>query len=290
MQTYPVLQAHLSKIALILLAIATTCAPAWSQNNGDETSSQLLREASAHFKGTGRPVDLKKAFDLVKNGAEEGDLECAARLGYLYMTGQGTAKDDVAALRWLRIAADGGLAKAQFNLAALLQNGQAGSSSPSEARHWFEKAAEQNIDRAQVLVGEASYFGKDGVEPDYASALKWFKRAAATGNAIAQNFTGVMLQTGQGTPRDGSAAIAMFRLAADQNLAKAQANLGLALINGAEVPKDDVEGLKWLQLSADQGEITAIRALAELKEGLPEDVKNKADKLVREHREKRGNP
>ena len=52
-------------------------------------------------------------------------------------------------MKWLRKAAEQGLAKAQYNLGALLANGKDVERDMDEALKWIRKAAEQGYDLAK---------------------------------------------------------------------------------------------------------------------------------------------
>ena len=54
----------------------------------------------------------------------------------------------------------------------------------------------------------------DGVPPDDQAALKWFLRAAAQGDASAQNNLGLMYKKGRGVPQDFIRAHMWYNLAA----------------------------------------------------------------------------
>lgn len=82
-------------------------------------------------------------------------------------------------LRWLRLAADNGLAEAQFNLGGMYTNG-------------------------------------DGVIQDDAEAVRWYRRAATQGYAAAQNGLGLMYSTGRGVPQNYVEAHKWFNIAAAQ--------------------------------------------------------------------------
>ena len=41
-----------------------------------------------------------------------------------------------------------------------------------------------------------------GIARDYPEAVKWFRKAADQGSAVAQSFLGVMYGLGQGVPKD----------------------------------------------------------------------------------------
>ncbi|MBI0416887.1 MAG: sel1 repeat family protein, partial [Nitrosomonadaceae bacterium] len=56
-------------------------------------------------------------------------------------------------------------------------------------------------------------------------AVEFFQKAAAQGNADAQNNIAVMYLTGEGVPKSTSKAVEFFQKAAAQGNADAQANL-----------------------------------------------------------------
>jgi TPR repeat protein len=66
----------------------------------------------------------------------------------------------------------------------------------------------------------------------------WYRRAAESGNANAQNNLARMYEDGRGVPKDYSEAVKWFHRAADQGVAAAQFNLGRAFEIGRGVPKD----------------------------------------------------
>jgi TPR repeat protein len=63
----------------------------------------------------------------------------------------------------------------------------------------------------------ANYHRKNHIE-----AVKWYRRAAAQGNAAAEFFLGLMYDNGQGVPQDYVEAYKWYNLAAAQGLAEEQ--------------------------------------------------------------------
>jgi uncharacterized protein len=55
-------------------------------------------------------------FEETKLLAEQGDVVAQPNLGVMYDNGNGVPENDVEAAKWYRLAAERGLAKAQFNL------------------------------------------------------------------------------------------------------------------------------------------------------------------------------
>ena len=65
---------------------------------------------------------------------------------------------------------------------------------------------------------------------------------------------GVMYKRGEGVPENDFEAVKWFRKAAEQGYAIAQVNLGNSYANGEGVPEDYVMAYVWANLSAAQGQ------------------------------------
>jgi len=143
----------------------------------------------------------------------------------------------------------------------------------AEAVKWFRKAADQGNAVAQSNLG-VMYDNGQGVAQDYAEAVKWFRKAADQGNAKAQTNLGVMYDNGRGVPQDYAEAVKWYRKAADQGNAVAQTNLGVMYDNGRGVPQDYAEAVKWYRKAADQGDASAQTNLGFMYskgQGVPQD-------------------
>jgi hypothetical protein len=88
-----------------------------------------------------------------------------------------------------------------------------------QAVYWYRLAAEQGIAPAQYQLG-LRYANGDGVTRDYAEAVKWYRRAAEQGVAFAQFNLGVRYVNGQGVARDPVQAYQWFSVAARSLLGK----------------------------------------------------------------------
>jgi TPR repeat protein len=78
------------------------------------------------------------------------------------------------------MAADQGLAWAQFNLGACYDQGEGVKADKKEAVKWYRKAAEQGDAEAQFNLGRAFVNG-EGVDKDKMEAVKWLRLAAEQG-------------------------------------------------------------------------------------------------------------
>ena len=140
----------------------------------------------------------------------------------------------------------------------------------AQAVKWFRLAAEQGYARAQFSLGVAYDNGK-GVTMNYVEAAKWYGKAAVQGHAGAQCYLGVMYHSGQGLPRNDIQAATWFRRAGEQGHAVAQSNLGVMYQTGRGVPQDDAEAAKWYDMAAEHGDATAQHNLAWTSQWVPQD-------------------
>lgn len=121
-----------------------------------------------------------------------------------------------------------------------------------EAVKWYRRAAEQGIALAQSNLGLIYENGVGGVK-DSKEAVKWYRKAAEQGYVNAQNNLGRMYLNGTGVAKDPKEAVKWIRKAADQGNAYAQHNLGVMYWRGSGVLKDEIEALAWLNISAISG-------------------------------------
>lgn len=120
----------------------------------------------------------------LKQRADSGDAWAQLNLGAAYDNGLGTERDVDRALFWYQLAAEQGLAEAQFNLAHLLVEEEISSVAAAE---WMQKAAEQGMADAQYLLG-IIYAEGIGVAVDDAKARLWLQRAIEQGQTDAAQF------------------------------------------------------------------------------------------------------
>ena len=105
---------------------------------------------------------------------------------------------------------------------------------------------------AQFKLGCAYLVGR-GVEPDAATAAKWFEAAAEGGDARAQFNLGVVHAAGDGVQRDTHKAFRWLKAAADQGDREAQFTLGSIYANGDGVENDTNEAIRWYRQAAKNG-------------------------------------
>jgi TPR repeat protein len=114
--------------------------------------------------------------------------------------------------------------------------------------------------------------------------VKWYRKAADQGDAVAQFNLGYMYAYGRGVAKDEAEAVKWYRKAADQGRANAQNGLGVMYAKGQGVPKDETEAYKWFLLSGAQGDETARKNYARLERTLTSTQRAEGQRLAREFR------
>ena len=98
------------------------------------------------------------------------------------------------------------------------------------------------------------------------TAWQWYERAAAAGDAAAQNRLGILCENGMGRPRDFAAAAHWYELAAASGETLARFNLALLLSTGRGVQQDGERALQLLAEVAATGDGMGDYYMAELLE------------------------
>jgi TPR repeat protein len=171
----------------------------------------------------------------------------------MYVNGEGVAKNYENALKWYKLAAEKGVAVAQYNMGVFYSRGEVVSQDRKAAARWFRKAANQGDTEAQAHLG-SQYLNGTGLPKNDDEAAKWLTKAAEKGHAGAQTELG-RLHIGR---QEFQLAANWTRRAAKQGQAKAQYALGLLYLTGRGVARDHVESYKWFNLASAQGDTNAV--------------------------------
>lgn len=165
----------------------------------------------------------------------------------------------------MKRAAEQGDPGREYLYAQALDNGSCGFKiDKQQAERWYRKAAAQGDMLAQYQLGE-TYFAGDGFSPDYPEAKKWYQKAAAQGHGPSQLRLAFLYAEKhfKGLKIDYAEAEKWFRKAAEQNAGDAQFRLGNFYIN-YKTPPDYVNGALWLKKAAEGGNRTAMFDLGRL--------------------------
>jgi hypothetical protein len=185
-----------------------TEAAKWFRKAADLGNPDGLNNLGAlYHRGEGVPRDEKESFRCIHKAAELGSPRAQAAIGSAYELGNDLVEKDLTeALRWYRLAAAQGEPNAQDGLGWMYVNGQGVAKDHAAGMKWFRLAAEQNLPAAQyhLFLG---YTDGVWVAKDEAEALRWLEKAVDQGYARAQNNLAALYAEGKGLVRDDAKAV-----------------------------------------------------------------------------------
>lgn len=115
---------------------------------------------------------------------------------------------------------------------------------PKKAFECFELAERNGEENATIWLGRCYYEGL-GVEQDYNTAFKYFKKTNTP------YWTGMCYFNGEGTRQDYHKAFELFQLADRENIESAYYYLGMCYYNGYGVPENMQMAFKYFKKGAD---------------------------------------
>jgi len=252
---------------------------------------ELRQRLAALAPGTDADVELWRTADdgdflqTLRRLAEGGNAHVMFRLGRLYASGIGVARDDAEAVRWYKMGAAAGNLNATTALAMALIEGRGTNRDQPEGLRLLRAAADKDdheaLHRLGVILGQGKLVAKDTAEAirllgkaaegghvpsmldlaflynsaeggfaDPVKAAFWYKRAADLGNSAGMVNLGFMHQQGKGVERNDITAVALYRRAAAEGNSTGIHNLAAMLDSGRGVPRKDPEQAADLMLRA----------------------------------------
>jgi uncharacterized protein len=157
------------------------------------------------------------------------------------------AGDVTSGAKVLMTLAKTGHAPSQLRLGLLYQSGQGAAREPSKAAYWFAQAASQGDVGAQYKLAEA-YLRGDGVPVSPEKGFQGFLRLAELGFAPAQYQIAQAYAKGQGVARDDRLSVVWLERAAHGGHHEAAQRLALAYSQGSlGLAKDPRQAEAWQQ-------------------------------------------
>ena len=218
---------------------------------GDPAAQTLIAEIYA--RGLGLPQDMSEAAFWYKSGAEGGDRSAQLKYALMLLEGRHVAPDPEAARELMRRSADAGNSSAQFNFGQMLITAQPGREGIQKALPYMTKAAEAGIADAQFALAQIYAYGTGLDQADPFQARTWLIRAARSGFDTAQLDLAVWLIDGIGGDTDYEAGFGWMRRAANTGNVMAQNRLSHLYINAIGTRPDPIEAAKWYILSRRAG-------------------------------------
>ncbi len=207
--------------------------------------------------------------DSLLKAAKSGNPQAQNQLGICYSKGLGIKYNKSKAISYFRLAAEQGLADAQYHLGGYYYHNK------KEMLKWYNRAAEQNHPGALVALGNA-YSEGNGVSKDLKIAAGYYRRAAESGDPSGQFWYGYANYWGQGVLKNYAEAARYFRLAAEQKHSNAMFLLGICYFNGNGVEKNLETAYYWYLLANATGSINVQSSISEVEKLLTTEQKNNA--------------
>lgn len=267
----------------VLLAVLVLSACERESRKEPQTPQEMYEYAKALLKPNveGDASDFEGALQWTRKAAEENWLPAVMDMGALYMYGgKGVKQDTAAARKWYnkavemgskeahwflgtldyesshhvesalkhwRIAAEAGVADAQYRLGRILSQKQ---ETLSEGMQWLEKAArigqKGGVPQACTALANLYMTGANGASVDMAKAVHLYKIASGGGDPLAQLVYAELLLAGaDGVPQDTEKGMSILRLAAGQDYPRAIARLINILRNGPDAEQHEKEAAAW---------------------------------------------
>lgn len=151
------------------------------------------------------------------------------------------------AARWYKLAAQHGVAHAQYRLGVFYHSGRGVQKDKEQTRFWWRKAAEQGY-RPATNVSDVPEMARENLRRSIGLAC-----AAEEGDAASQDALATAYATGEFGDKDDAKAAFWWRKAAEQGYAWAQLNLWRVYREGVGVEKNGKEALLWLLEATKQG-------------------------------------
>jgi len=245
-------------------AIGAENVPAQSQTpSAEETALRAAAEsgdAQAQYElGLALVKPIPPHIGPIKEGAEaaawleksadQGNMDAAFLLGYMYQYAAGVQKDVGKSTTWLTKAADAGHTAAMITLAATYRAGDGIMKNKIKARDLYAKAAEKGNNNARTALA-AMYMEGDGVHQDGKMAFAWYNRAVKDGHAPAMLGLGTLYARKELGMENGPKAVYWTHQAVAHGYVPAVYALGLLYRDGVgTVQPDAYSAYLWLKLT-----------------------------------------
>jgi uncharacterized protein len=189
-----------------------------------EVAEQLLNEAKKLDSG------FHKVLQLYKQSAEAGNPEAMARLGEIYLSGEGVKKNFETAYNYFEKSAAKGCPEGMYGLANyLIIHGSDYFESTEEclekAADLYFKAAQKNYVPSIYKYGYCGLYGL-GVDKDLNGAFHLISRAADLGYPEAIFELANCYYNAWGVKQDAKKAISLYKKAGELGCSEAYINLG----------------------------------------------------------------
>lgn len=262
---FPLISGTLLMLTACSLPLAPPRTPPTSESDNIKYSDQ-----QEVYCGGQTPAQL--AFDALVYCANQGDPVASARLGEMYLNGEGNVlRNSKVAFYWFSKGAECGLPYAEVQMGHFYRDGIGVEKDIRLAICWYEKAAHQCDITAMLALGDLYGRGWHGVKINREKAYYWYSYAASLGSYEAEYRKAWSLVRGKSRHR-AEQGLATLTAAAEQGNAEALSDLGDLYAEGRLVRKDLKLSRAYYLSAVEQGSSEAafkLGMLSEAGEGVP---------------------
>lgn len=160
--------------------------------------------------------DYEKAFNILLNVAQKGNMNAQSNLALFYLYGKpsiGISQDYEKAAYWLELAADQGEVEAMYNLSNLLRKNSCVQHDTARGLELLEEAASIGYPPAQGGLG-LEYFIGNNTSKDFKKASEWMSKALNSGYLSMAGFLAYIFEEGgYGIEQDYKTALRYYEQA-----------------------------------------------------------------------------
>lgn len=219
---------------------------------------------------TGNGTDKKhwQAKICLERAVEKKNTDAMVFLGNMYMDGEEIAQDINEAIKYYEMASNHGDVQGDYYLGTLYDQGIGGLREDNHyAEACYRKAAEAGHSLAMLRLAYL-YDGNAFGEPDYIVANEWFQKAAVAGEADAVYHLGSHCQYGKGFEKvDLKSAFELYKVGAHLGSGRAMRCLGDLYRDGIYVEKNTTIAKEWYLKAIEKGDAEAEESLYSCMDG-----------------------
>jgi TPR repeat protein len=194
---------------------------------------------------------IQTALRWYRRSAALGFPQAWFALGRSYEEATGVVRDANEALTWYQLAGNNNVTAAKLRLGDIARLGELGQPRNDHvALRWYQLAADHGEPIAEERIGDLYWQGSAELPRDRAEAVRHYGVAANRGIASAERKLAIAYANGDGAPADDAQMLRWERKAAEAGDALAAGMLGYAIMIGLDGSYDLVEAATWLTLAA----------------------------------------
>ncbi|MEX2213266.1 MAG: tetratricopeptide repeat protein [Phycisphaeraceae bacterium] len=236
-----------------------------SAKGGDRQA--MFDLALMYLHGEGKKLDLEEGIKWLRQAAKASHMGAMNLMGDFCRLGHGgLPRNDSEAADWYRGTSARGSAWGALHLGEMILNGRRDDAKLTNGKDSLAFARQEAIRGAGKGDVECMYVlaylliddGDQGLEKDYESALKWYRKAAAAGHSGAMNTLAYLYHKGLGVPQDSLEALKWWTKAAALKQVDAIQWLARLFRDGDTVGQDHARAMKYYMEAVELGSSFAM--------------------------------